>query len=79
MKHTSTLNLQTATVTQAIGFTFLNALGYDGFKAHTEAVSKYYEQKRDDFEAAMKRHLSDLAEWSTPEAGMFLWCVNRSP
>ena len=31
--------------------------------------------KRDVFESAMKKHLSGLAEWNTPEAGMFFWCV----
>ncbi|THH16877.1 hypothetical protein EW146_g3850 [Bondarzewia mesenterica] len=29
--------------------------------------------KRDVFEAAMRRHLDGLAEWSTPHAGMFFW------
>lgn len=75
MLHTGAANLQVPSTTQAIGFALLNTLGYDGFKKHTEGVSEYYRLKRDVFEAAMKRHLEGLAEWTTPEAGMFLWCV----
>ena len=26
----------------------------------------------------MKRHLGGLAEWTTPEAGMFFWCASYS-
>jgi tryptophan aminotransferase len=42
---------------------------------HTETVANFYRKKRDVFESAMKKHLSGLAEWNTPEAGMFFWCV----
>lgn len=38
-------------------------------------MSRFYREKRDVFEHAMRRHLSGLAEWSTPEAGMFFWCA----
>ena len=36
-------------------------------------VSDFYRAKRDVFEAAMHRHLDGLAQWDTPEAGMFFW------
>ena len=36
-------------------------------------VSGFYRAKRDIFEAAMHRYLDGLAEWDTPEAGMFFW------
>ncbi|KAJ2932506.1 hypothetical protein H1R20_g4580, partial [Candolleomyces eurysporus] len=57
----------------AIATTLLNAWGYDGFAAHTERVAEFYREKRDIFENAMKKHLKGLAEWVTPEAGMFFW------
>ncbi|TFY81319.1 hypothetical protein EWM64_g2700 [Hericium alpestre] len=71
--HTASANLQTSSLTQAITFAVLDSWGYDGFKTHTNIVSEFYCQKRDVFEAAMQRHLDGLAEWSTPEAGMFFW------
>jgi hypothetical protein len=46
---------------------------------HTHNVAAFYQEKRDIFERAMKRHLSGLAEWETPEAGMFFWCAKSLP
>ncbi|KAF9812464.1 hypothetical protein IEO21_06182 [Rhodonia placenta] len=71
--HTAVANLQTSSLTQAITYSLLDAWGYSGFKAHTETVSRFYREKRDVFEGALRRHLEGLAEWSTPEAGMFFW------
>lgn len=53
----------------------LERWGYDGFFEHTKQVSEFYRHKRDVFQAAMQRHLADVAEWTPPEAGMFMWCV----
>ncbi|PPQ92584.1 LOW QUALITY PROTEIN: hypothetical protein CVT25_007276 [Psilocybe cyanescens] len=72
-QHTATSNLQTSSLTQAIVFKLLDSWGYEGFKIHTERVSAFYAAKRDVFERAMNKHLAGLAEWSTPEAGMFFW------
>jgi tryptophan aminotransferase len=52
----------------------LSTWGYDGFRAHTAGVSAFYRAKRDVFIAALERHLAGLAEWTAPEAGMFVWC-----
>ncbi|KAF8879248.1 PLP-dependent transferase [Infundibulicybe gibba] len=71
--HTSVSNLQTSSLTQVITFSLLNSWGYDGFKIHTERVAAFYREKRDAFEHAMTEHLSGLAEWTAPEAGMFFW------
>ena len=38
-------------------------------------MSQFYKQKRDVFERYMKEHLDGLAQWDTPEAGMFFWFV----
>lgn len=73
--HTATANLQVSSLTQAIVHSLLSSWGYDNFKKHTEGVSALYLRKRDIFEAAMKKHLKGLAEWVTPEAGMFFWWV----
>jgi len=71
--HTATSNLQTSSLTQAIVHKLLDSWGYDGFKKHIGNVSAFYRAKRDVFEHAMKKHLSGLAEWTLPEAGMFFW------
>lgn len=74
-KHTSASNLQTSSTTQALTVAILEHYGYEGFRLHTEYVSQYYKEKRDVFERAMTKHLQGLAEWTSPEAGMFVWYV----
>lgn len=71
--HTATVNLQPSSLAQSIALALLEKWGYDEFYAHTKAVSEFYREKRDVFEKAMRAHLSGLAEWGTPEAGMFFW------
>lgn len=70
---TGTANLQVSTLTQVITLAILDAWGYDGFWRHTEAVSAFYRERRDVFEAAMRRHLDGLVDWVAPESGMFFW------
>ena len=70
---TATSNLQPSSLTQVIVFKLLDSWGYDGFKKHTQTVAELYREKRDVFQRAMTKRLSDLAEWSPPEAGMFFW------
>ncbi|KAI9439543.1 pyridoxal phosphate-dependent transferase [Lactarius indigo] len=72
-RHTATANLQASSFCQAVVVTLLRSWGRDGFLAHTRKVADFYRAKRDVFEAAMERHLHGLAEWNTPEAGMFFW------
>ncbi|KAF8715319.1 hypothetical protein AX14_012622 [Amanita brunnescens Koide BX004] len=72
-RHTSTANLQASSLTQMITLKLLENWGYDGFLTHTKRVSEFYREKRDVFERAMKKYLDGLAEWNTPEAGMFFW------
>jgi len=43
---------------------------------HCENVSAFYREKRDIFEKAMKKHLSGLVEWSSPDSGLFFWYVH---
>lgn len=75
---TMTSNLQPPTLTQVIALRLLREWGYDGLRAHVERVAQFYHAKRDVFEGLMRKHLDGLAEWATPEAGMFFWCVSFS-
>ncbi|KAI0090982.1 PLP-dependent transferase [Irpex rosettiformis] len=71
--HSTVANLQPNTLAMVLTLAVMTRWGYDGFLKHTERVAQFYKAKRDVFQAAMVRHLSGLAEWSVPEAGMFMW------
>ncbi|EPT01700.1 hypothetical protein FOMPIDRAFT_1036169 [Fomitopsis schrenkii] len=71
--HSMAVNLQGSSFSQMIALKVLSTWGYDGFTAHAARVADFYRAKRDVFEVAMQRHLAGLAEWVTPEAGMFFW------
>jgi tryptophan aminotransferase len=60
-------------LTQAVVYSLLEKWGMEGFVRHTEVVSRFYKEKRDVFERAMRKHMSGLAEWNRPEAGLFFW------
>ncbi|KAJ3818631.1 PLP-dependent transferase [Lentinula raphanica] len=82
---TANANLQVSSLTQLIAFRLLDSWGYDKFFVHTKNVSAFYWKKRDVFEKGLKKWLGGgipeegerdegrLAEWVSPEAGMFFW------
>ena len=74
-KKTASSNLQGSSTVQAIVQALFNAWGYDTFLEHGRRVASLYRAKRDVFESAMQKHLTGLAEWVPPEAGMFYWYV----
>ena len=63
----------------AMALKLLTSWGHDSFLAHTRTASQLYRRKRDVFERGLKKHLEGLAEWTSPEAGMFVWCVVSIP
>ncbi|KIY72465.1 PLP-dependent transferase [Cylindrobasidium torrendii FP15055 ss-10] len=71
--HTASANLQTASLTQVIVAALLEKWGFETFITHTEYVSAFYRRRRDVYNAAMEKYLTGLAEWDSPEAGMFFW------
>ncbi|KIJ60401.1 hypothetical protein HYDPIDRAFT_190072 [Hydnomerulius pinastri MD-312] len=70
---TGSSNLQPSSLIQAIVLALVEPWGYDGFETFTRNVSNFYKTKRDIFEKALRQHLGDVAEWSTPESGLFFW------
>ncbi len=43
-----------------------------------QELAARYRQRRDAFEAALRRHFGDLASWQTPPGGLFFWLtLNR--
>ena len=58
---------------QVIVSEMLNAWGPSGFERHISAMQREYAQRAAVIQAAAEEHLSGLAEWTRPAAGMFLW------
>jgi len=44
-----------------------------GFETHVQKVSSFYRERRDHFLACAERHLTGVATWNVPSAGMFVW------
>ena len=51
----------------------LNAWGPASFERHICSMQREYAQRAAVIQAAAEQHLSGLAEWTRPAAGMFLW------
>jgi tryptophan aminotransferase len=56
-----------------MAYALLSRWGPEGFLAHCAGVAAFYRARRDVFERVARKHLSGLAEWTTPIAGMFLY------
>lgn len=73
MTQSTNANLQPNSMSQVLAISVLSRWGHDGFMTHTRQVSELYRARRDVFEAALRRHLDGLVEWTSPESGMFIW------
>lgn len=51
----------------------LQQLNDPGRSQQLVELAGHYRQRRDAFEAALRRHFSDLASWQTPPGGLFFW------
>ncbi|KAK2183051.1 hypothetical protein NP493_325g01000 [Ridgeia piscesae] len=47
--------------------------GVDGYLKNARSICTFYQSQRDLALSAAQKWLSGLAEWHTPQAGMFLW------
>ncbi|KAF9579185.1 hypothetical protein BGW38_004652 [Lunasporangiospora selenospora] len=70
---TMTSNLQPSSVSQAIVYTLVNSWGHKGFLDHTLKVAAFYKEKCQQFSYFARKHLTGLADWVEPDAGMFVW------
>ncbi|KAF9159054.1 hypothetical protein BGX21_003461 [Mortierella sp. AD011] len=70
---TMTSNLQPSSVAQAITYTLVESWGHQGFYEHTRKVAAFYKERCEMFCRLARKHLTGLAEWAEPDAGMFLW------
>lgn len=60
-------------ISQALALSIFEKLGKEGLQEHLKKVAHTYKEKRDKFCELAEKHLSGLAEWSVPDAGMFVW------
>lgn len=71
--------------TMAMSLALLEHWGVDGFLHNADKVATFYRDRRDHFEGLVRTHLGAkdgkkaVAEWVTPEAGMFLWLKLNLP
>ncbi|ELU04387.1 hypothetical protein CAPTEDRAFT_156025 [Capitella teleta] len=65
--------MHTPMMSQMLVSELLNMWGMDGFLKHVDEVVDFYRDKKDSTIKAAEKHLTGLAEWHEPVAGMFLW------
>jgi kynurenine/2-aminoadipate aminotransferase len=71
--HQQATALHNSGLSQALTAKFLTHLGPAGVDAHFRDVALFYARRRDALLTAATKHLTGLARWSTPSAGMFIW------
>jgi kynurenine/2-aminoadipate aminotransferase len=71
--HEQSTILHPSGLSQMVLSAVLHQWGQDGFQKHTQSVAQFYQQKRDAFIKSAEKHLTGLAEWTVPHAGMFVW------
>jgi len=77
IKKYSLLNDNTCLMSSGFSQSIFSALmshwGVEGFNNHLKRLQLYYVQQRAAALKAATEHLSELATWSIPQGGMFLW------
>jgi len=71
--------LHTSGVSQMAILSLMNAWGKEGWQRHVESVQKFYKARADFFCSLAEKHLTGLATWRKPTAGMFLWIKLNVP
>eukprot|EP00041_Stephanoeca_diplocostata_P017690 m.362289 g.362289 ORF g.362289 m.362289 type:complete len:469 (-) comp20786_c1_seq2:868-2274(-) len=71
--HTQAVNLHPSGLSQMCVLKLLLHWGDAGFDRHIASTVDFYRAQRDAFLAAASKHLTGLAEWHAPDAGMFVW------
>lgn len=51
----------------------LKQMNDPGYEARLIELASRYRERRDAFEAALRRHFGGLASWQTPPGGLFFW------
>lgn len=65
--------LHSSTLSQAILHQLMVQWGRQGLAKHLRSVCEMYKTRRDVLQAALQKHIAELATWTPPRAGMFFW------
>ncbi|MGB8922171.1 MAG: PLP-dependent aminotransferase family protein [Pseudomonas sp.] len=57
----------------------LQWIGTEKYQQHLSELRGFYRERRDAFESALQTHFSDLANWNTPQGGLFFWLTLKQP
>ncbi|MCO8160617.1 PLP-dependent aminotransferase family protein [Pseudomonas sp. 21LCFQ010] len=57
----------------------LQWIGTQQYRDHLGVLRDFYRERRDAFDAALQTHFADLAEWNTPQGGLFFWLTLKQP
>jgi kynurenine/2-aminoadipate aminotransferase len=71
--HQQATNLHASGLSQMLVYKLLSKWGFDGLKRHVSQVQQFYKEQRDFMINAAVKHLTGLADWTRPSAGMFMW------
>ncbi|KAF4518692.1 hypothetical protein B566_EDAN002728 [Ephemera danica] len=65
--------MHASSLPQVLVSNLLKEWGHEKLFNHFKYIQKFYKLKRDSMVAAAEKHLTGLADWTVPTAGMFLW------
>jgi kynurenine/2-aminoadipate aminotransferase len=71
--HIMVSSVHAASLSQVMICDLLKRWDIEGLERHTDTVVEFYRKQKDVMIAAATKWLTGLAEWSEPQAGMFLW------
>lgn len=71
--HVQCTSLQPSSLSQVLIYKLFESWNEEKFEHHFNDIQKFYCQRRDIMIAGLEKHLSGLAEWTVPKAGMFVW------
>lgn len=57
----------------------LQWIGSDRYQQHRGELRDFYRGRRDAFQAALRVHFADLADWNEPQGGLFFWLKLKQP
>ncbi|SMQ25262.1 DNA-binding transcriptional regulator, MocR family, contains an aminotransferase domain [Pseudomonas helmanticensis] len=57
----------------------LQWIGTEKYQQHLSELRGFYRQRRDTFQSALETHFADLADWETPQGGLFFWLTLKQP
>lgn len=57
----------------------LQWIGTEHYREHLQELRRFYRLRRDAFEAALQRHFADIADWNSPQGGLFFWLTLKQP